>query len=65
MTDDDGVAILNEIAANPDLPPFMRIEAQAAADACSEQGIHSCREVIALLIGLLSQTDDDRPEKLS
>ena len=65
MDDDDGLAILADIAANETVPPFMRIEAKAAADACSEQGIRTCREVIALLIGLLAQLEDDRPDKLS
>lgn len=63
MTDDDGLAILNEIAANPKVPPHMRIEAKEAADACTQAGVRSCREVIGLLIGVLAQTPDPKEAK--
>lgn len=56
MTDDDGLTILNDIAANPTLPLDTQIEAKAAADACAERGIRTCAGVIALLIGVLAQT---------
>jgi hypothetical protein len=67
MTDDNALAILADIAADPTIPPLMRIEAEAASAACKDHGISTCREVIALLIGMLSETEDkdERPEKLS
>lgn len=62
MTDDDALAILADIAADPRVPPLVRIEAEAAKAACAERDIRTCRDVIAVLIGMLATTDHDRPK---
>jgi hypothetical protein len=60
MGDDDALAILYEIAADPTMPLHMQVEAKDAADACAERDVRSCREVIALLISVLARTRDPK-----
>jgi hypothetical protein len=35
-------------------------EAKAAADACAENGVRTCRDVVALLISMLAETADPK-----